>query len=56
MVITNFVFYRKGSGHSVETGLRGEKESQHTRILEERVFKRLDFDFPNLDKAEHLGK
>lgn len=55
MVITNIVFYPKDSGHSVETGLEGE-QSQHTAILEERVFKRLDFDFPNLGKADHLGK
>ena len=27
--MTNFVFWNKNSGHSVETGQEGEKGSQH---------------------------
>lgn len=45
--VTNFVFWNKDSGQSVETELEGEEESQHTTMLEEvwarGVFKRLDF-------------
>lgn len=58
--MTNYVFWNKDSGHSVETGLEGEKGSQHTAVLEEiparGVFERLDFEFENLDKAEHLRR
>lgn len=41
------MFWKKDSGHSVETGLEGEEERQYTTVLEairaRGVFKRLDF-------------
>ena len=31
--MTNFVFWNKNSGHSVETGQAGERGSQHIPLL-----------------------
>lgn len=56
--VINFVF-QKNFGYSVEIGLEGVGESMYNSVgrdAGQRVFKRLDLGFGNLDKVEYLGK